>query len=202
MREYRWFAVSLVLVAAAGWLAYEIFLAERARHLAFEQAVVEPLDLEATLFEERSSGEMTVTLFFYNPGAAPGSAGFLRPSQRRIYQVDDPSLVARQVLQELFRGPRSATGDDSPGGAATPSPFGSARLRQFYLLEDGTAVVDLGLDSVHEFPGGIVSELAIIEAVTRSLRENVPQIQRVRFLVEGRQAATLAGHVSLNEPFM
>jgi hypothetical protein len=202
MRVYRWFIISLVLFAVAGWMAYEIFRAERARHLAMERAVTEPFDLEATLFEERGSGEVEVTLFFYNPGVAPGTERFLRPSRRRIYRVDDPSLVARQVLLELFKEARPRVDGEGTEDVAIASPFASARLRQFFLLDDGTAVVDLSLDTVRGFPGGIVSELAFIESVTRSLRENVPRIERVRFLIDGRQAATLGGHVSLNGPFM
>jgi len=196
MREYRWFVVFLVLFAGAGWMAYEMFRSERARYLAMEAEETESFDLEATLFEEMGSGEMEVTLFFYRPGAAPGSSDFLRRQSGRIHRFDDPVLVAKQVLLELFKGPVSAPSDEP---LANP---GSARLRQLYLLDDGTAVVDLSQDSVRGLPEGIVSELAFIQSVTRSLRENVSQIERVRFLVEGRQVATLAGHVSLREPFM
>ena len=33
-------------------------------------------------------------------------------------------------------------------------------------------------------------------------KENIERIRRVRFLVEGRERPTLAGHVSIREPFM
>ena len=77
-----------------------------------------------------------------------------------------------------------------------------ARLRQVFLLEDGTALVDLSRQIVHPLLGGVAVELSALYSITRSLKVNIPEISRARFLVEGQERPTLAGHVSIRVPFM
>jgi hypothetical protein len=70
-----------------------------------------------------------------------------------------------------------------------------------YLLPDGTGVVDLSSDTVAQIGGGVTSELAFVRSVTRSLIENIEAIEAVQFLVEGAEQETLAGHISIAQPF-
>jgi hypothetical protein len=112
---------------------------------------------------------------------------------RSIFRTDDIILTARQIIHEVLKGP-------SDGEFQIFAP--EARLRQVFLLEDGTALVDLSRQVVHPLLGGIAVELSALYSVTRSLRENIESISRVRFLVEGQERPTLAGHVSIREPFM
>ena len=78
----------------------------------------------------------------------------------------------------------------------------AAKLRQVYLLEDGTALVDLSQEVIYPLIGGVAAELSALYSITRSLTENLEEIKRIRFLIEGQERATLAGHVSIREPFM
>lgn len=198
MKEKKWVLIALTLVALTVATAYYLFLAEKAHHTALQEASSSPLEVEATLIEEQSSGEASVNLFFYNPGGLPGQSSFLRAEERTLLTVQDPLLMARQIVQEVLKGPK-------PGEPETPAALTSpleGRIRQLYFLEDGTVVVDLSSDVIRHLPGGVLSELAFVLSVSRSLTENIEEIERVRFLVEGLQPETLAGHVSLARSFM
>ncbi len=202
MREGKWIVVALALVVVAIAVSYYLFISERDRQLAIREEVAEELDLEPEVLEDRSTGELKVTLYVYRPGATDSGKNFLRKEERTVFETGDPILTARQIVQELLA---ESKGVESGSGAQrvrlrTFPPKG--HLRQLYLLDDGTAVVDLSQEIVQGILGGVTWELAVIESITRSLRENVPQVKRVFFLVEGKQRRTLAGHVSIEEPFM
>lgn len=174
---------------------YYLIMSERDRQLALQQTdSSRTMDVDSTVLESRGSEEIQVRLYFYNGGSQISDSQFLFARERTIYQSDDPMLMARQIISELFQGP-----DDSADG--NPLFSEQARLRQLYLLEDGTVVVDLTHETVQELQG-IVAELAAIRSITRSLTDNLDSIRRVRFLVEGQSRPTLAGHISIRQPFM
>jgi hypothetical protein len=75
------------------------------------------------------------------------------------------------------------------------------RLRSLFLFENGLAVADFSNEMSRAHPGGVWGERASIYAVVNSLTFNFPSIRRVKILVGGREAETLAGHVSLARPF-
>ncbi|HXK59445.1 MAG TPA: GerMN domain-containing protein, partial [Acidobacteriota bacterium] len=124
----------------------------------------------------------------YNRGRVDPKDGFLIAEERQIYETENKVLQARQIVNEVLK---------------TRPLFGEeAELRQIYLLEDGTAVVDVSEQTASQLAGGITSEMAAILSITRSLQANIPEISKVRFLIGGRQAETFAGHVSIMQPFM
>jgi len=202
MKELKWALVAVGLVAIAGFMAYTLIVSERSRNEAVRRNVAGELNAEAEALESKSSGEMDVTLFFYNPQGKPGAANFLKPETRTVFRVDDPLLIARQVILELSKGPQPVSDSGDPALQSETdmtSLYSHLKLRQVYLLEQGTAVVDLETPS--KLPGGILNELALIESVTRSLRQNLDQIREVRFLINGKPSSTFGEHVSLARPF-
>ena len=50
-------------------------------------------------------------------------------------------------------------------------------------------------------PGGTLTELLSIYSVVNTLSLNISEIEAVKFLIEGREAKTLAGHIDLRYPF-
>lgn len=186
-------AIGLVVVALS--VFYFWISSERERQLEVQQIESETLDVESTVIEEQGLGEMTVRLFVYNPGAVSPDSQFLRPTTRTIYQTDDDSLKARQIVNQVLK----ETERKEPGPESTYPE--RSRLRNLYILEDGTAVVDLSAEVVNSIAGGVIAELALIQSLTRSLRANVASVSRVRFLVNGKTGETLAGHISITEPF-
>lgn len=192
MKDVRNIVIAILLVATAAALALYSYMSERARQTAVEEVGREPLYVETEPLEVPGREERAVQLYFYNPQAGGSGANLLMREERLLAHTPDVQLMARHIVQELFRGRRD-------GVRMFPE---QARLRQLYVLDDGTAVVDLPRDVLNGMPGGITSELAVIESITRTLRENVSEIKRVRFLVEGLDQDTLTGHVSIRNPFM
>ncbi len=79
---------------------------------------------------------------------------------------------------------------------AAPSLLSAFGLRGLYLNEAGTAYVDLA--AVRQEPGASArEELLFLYAVVNTLTGNFPEVREVRFLVDGREAQTLAGHVDV-----
>jgi hypothetical protein len=51
---------------------------------------------------------------------------------------------------------------------------------------------------VEAHPPGITSETLTIQSIVGTLHVNLPEITKVRFLVDGKPRATLAGNVELD----
>lgn len=135
--------------------------------------------------ESTSPTEREIVLFF------PGSSDELLHGQKRtVLPIGAPEDRAKQCLEELIRGP------NPPLLAALPD---GVRLRQIYLLADGTAFVDFSGELLAH-RGGSLGELQTIYAVVDTLVANVREIRSVGFLVDGRPRETLAGHVDLERP--
>lgn len=196
-KETRWILISIALVLGAFAFAYYLFVSERDRQqMALETRKENPIDIEASVMEEQSVGQRKITLYFYNPSQPVSDQTLLRREEREVFDLKDPTLMARQVALEVLKGPKASPVPDEVEQTASPQ-----LLRQCFILDDGTAVVDLEGESVLSIHG-VSAELAFIHALTRSLRENVKEVERVEFLVDGKQRPTLAGHISLAQPFM
>lgn len=125
-----------------------------------------------------------VRLFFESPQMQ------LAPEVRNVALPESAAAAIPLVLRELMKGP------------ATPAV---ARLfpadtvvRGTYLLPGGTVVVDLGGTTLTAGWGtGSHQELLAVQSVVQTLSANFADARRVRFVVNGTPAETLAGHVSL-----
>ena len=100
----------------------------------------------------------------------------------------DPVQRARQLVNALILSPPSTQQRTLPADTA---------LLDFYLLPDGTAIADFADTLSTGTPSGIMSEQLAVESITRTLGTSVPQIRRLKILLNGQEADTLAGHVDL-----
>lgn len=125
-----------------------------------------------------------VTLFFESP------ENLLVPEQRDVALPENPAGALPIVVGELFKG---------SANAAVPRPFPADTIvRGAYLLPDGTAFVDVGGPTISAGWGaGSHQELIAVYSVVQTVIANFPDAKRVRILVNGEPAETLAGHVSL-----
>ena len=64
------------------------------------------------------------------------------------------------------------------------------------------AVVDLSGSFVEAHPSGIEPETLTLLSIIGTLHANFPQISQVRFLVDGQQRDTLAGHADLTREYL
>lgn len=133
------------------------------------------------------SPRATITLYF--PSA---STDTLVAETREIVDTARPAERGTQVLAALLEGP-------STQGLLPAVPDGTT-LRQLWIGKGGVAWADFSEQIASGIKGGSADELLTVYAVVDSLVANVPQIQRVGLLVEGRERDTLAGHVDVRRP--
>jgi len=104
----------------------------------------------------------------------------------------DPRERARVALDALITA--------APSPEQRPLPLETSLL-QFYLLPDGTAVADFSDALSHQLPSGIASEQLALDSIVQTLHAADPQVQRLRILIDGQEAETLAGHVDISTAF-
>jgi Sporulation and spore germination len=119
---------------------------------------------------------------------APGSSDTLASSTVQLSLSSDPIQRSKQVIAALI--------GEAPTPAQRTLPA-DATLLQFYILPDGTAIADFSDELASETPSGILSEQLAVDSVTRTLAANVHSIVRLKILIHGQEADTLAGHVDL-----
>jgi spore germination protein GerM len=142
---------------------------------------------EASL-EPASAPTQLVTLYF--PSAAEG---LLIPETRPLALAAKDTDRIRQIVLALIEGSREGR------GAVLPP---STTIRAVFLTSDGTAFLDLSQDALTDFPPGIESESLAVYSIVDSLTANVPDVKRVKFLVQGQEVQTLDGHVDLTGYFV
>ena len=130
---------------------------------------------------------ITATLYY---GSADGQS--LVPVRREVPLAEGLVPQGREIVGAQL-------------AEAAPSPFVSVipegtTLRAFYVTDRGDAFVDLSQEASSRHPGGSSTELLTVFAIVNAVTANLPTIQRVQILINGREADTLAGHVDLRRP--
>jgi hypothetical protein len=82
-------------------------------------------------------------------------------------------------------------------GSPHPLPVGSG-VRNIYFVDPGLLVVDVNSELAAGQTSGILAEELTITSLAQTLSANIPAISRVKFLVNGKEASTLAGHADLS----
>jgi hypothetical protein len=115
--------------------------------------------------------------------------GALRPRVVRL-----PLPAGRQErAEELLRALVDIYTDKS-----SPHEIGTgADLRSVFLVDPGLAVIDLNAAFANGHRSGVLVEELTMASLVASLSANVPSINRVKILVDGKERDTLAGHVDL-----
>jgi len=130
----------------------------------------------------------TVTLY-----VADDAAGTLRARAAQIPLPGGRQQRAEELLRALLRIYQQ------PG---SPHPLPPASdIRSIFLVDPGAAVIDLNAPFADQHRSGILSEQLTVNSLVETLAVNVPGIQRVNILVEGKTRETLAGHADLTQTF-
>lgn len=191
---------AVMLIAAITMAAILIRLRERAqdRLQAMENAA--PLSGDPVSAEPEA-----ITLLI--PNDLDGS---LTESEHHLPMPQDEAARARVLLETLlhsFQDPHSTHPIAAPKSEAGD---GSTQdINEIYLMpipqsKDDTqmAVIDLSAAFVASHPSGIEPETLTLLAILGTLHANLPRIAQVRFLVDGRQQETLAGHADLTRTYL
>lgn len=84
--------------------------------------------------------------------------------------------------------------------AERPSPHPikeDADIKNVFLVNGDLCVVDLNAAFAAEHRSGILVEEFTIASMVETVSANFPRVQKVKFLVEGQERETLAGHADL-----
>ena len=127
-----------------------------------------------------------VTLF-----VAYDDPGILRTESISLPLATERQQRAEGVLRALIA---RYTTKNSPHPLAAESD-----IRDVFLADPGIAVIDLNSALVDSQVSGVLSEELTIVSMIETLETNVPDVTRVKFLVDGKERDTLAGHVNLSE---
>ena len=117
---------------------------------------------------------------------------FLKSEQRVMDRSADQTEFARAIVEALIRGPQSGLNRTIPAGT---------ELRAIYIAFDNVCYVDFSEAVKKNHPGGSNSEMLTVYSVVNSLILNISEIKRVKILIDGRESPTLAGHITLQQPF-
>jgi hypothetical protein len=124
--------------------------------------------------------------------ALPGSPHPL-PSGSAVAEV---FLMPLPVVGYAVDTSSSAT---SAGGFSATVPVASTDPNALQPKEPGgeLAVIDLRGTFVNQHPSGVEVESLTLLSILGTLHANLPEIEQVRFLVDGQARETLAGHADL-----
>lgn len=178
-----------LLIAVAVLLALVVSMGIYLRHMRRRAAELESPVADALPVAPPASGPTeTVTLY-----VADDAAGILRARTAQIPLPGGRQQRAEELLRVLLRIYQQ------PGALHPIVP--AADIRAIYLVDPGAAVIDLNAAFADQHRSGILSEQLTVNSLVETLALNVPGIQRVNILVEGKMRDTLAGHADLSNPF-
>ncbi|NLO98461.1 MAG: GerMN domain-containing protein [Peptococcaceae bacterium] len=145
-----------------------------------EEQVVDP---------EAQKNEREVALYFANNEYVQTGNEELEKTiaEKRIVEYGNISLEEAMV-RELIKGPENK--ELSTGIPPTAKLLGVE-------VSEGVAYVNFAQEGMN---GGSLQELLTIEQIVRSLTD-LDTVDSVQFLLDGQQAETLMGHMSIAGPF-
>ena len=119
--------------------------------------------------------------------------GVLKTERTKLALSHEPGARAKQVLRQLL---------SEYSQKPSPHPLAEgAGVKDVFMLADGLCVVDLNASFAEGHRSGVMVEEMTIASMVESLAMNVPEIRRVKFLVEGKERETLAGHADLGTTY-
>lgn len=117
--------------------------------------------------------------------------GLLSAGSAAVKRQQDPQAQARETLTALLADQR----------ASLVAVLKDVKLQELYLDASGTAYVDLVPSQQKEVTASISDEYLALYAIVDTLMANFEEIKQVVFLLDGREARSLAGHVDLSRKF-
>jgi hypothetical protein len=153
-----------------------------------EQPPLPTEDLPVTEAPPPDARHITATLYY-----ASGDGSALIPIRREVIFADGLVPQGREILLAQLQPVTPPNVSVIPAGTT---------LRAFYVTPARDAFVDLSPDVSTRHSGGLAAELLSVYAIVNVITANLPTVQRVQILIDGREVDTLAGHVDLRRPLV
>ncbi len=122
---------------------------------------------------------------------ADDASGSLHTRLLSVPLPADPAERGRELLRAVLAVYQEKNSPHAIGAGAD--------VRAVYLVGSDTAVVDLTAQLANDHPSGVLEESLTLVSLVQTLAANSPGLLRVKFLVDGRERETLAGHADLRD---
>jgi Sporulation and spore germination len=175
------------------------------RHLLIAVAVMVAVALGMSFYAWRMRGRVNRAEVPANTQpVAPPAAG---PSEQVTLYVayDDAEVLRPKVVRIPLPAGRQERAEellqalvDLYLDKSSPHVLGpGSEIRGVYLVDPGLAVIDLNAAFANGHRSGVLIEELTMASLVGSLSANIPGINRIKILVDGKERDTLAGHVDL-----
>ena len=172
------YLIFLIIVGVGLFLAYHF----REEIMDF----LKPLSMKKPEKKVALKETKVVTLFF-----SEEEGEYLVEEKREILKTGRFEEEAKETVVELIKGPK---------GRLIPALPPHTRLLTLRMDQNGVAKVNFDETLSKEHPGGSSAEMLTLYSIVNSLTLNFPQIKRVQILIDGKEAESIAGHISLKQP--
>ncbi|MHB8093239.1 MAG: GerMN domain-containing protein [Syntrophales bacterium] len=136
---------------------------------------------------ESKKEKIEVTLYFSDVNER-----YLLPEKRFLVKETAPERQAVEMVNALIAGSKTGLVNTFPP---------KAELLNITKEGNDTLLVDFRESLVKNHPGGSAAEMATIYSLTNTLTANLPEIKKVKILIEGKSRESLKGHIGLDQPF-
>jgi flagellar basal body-associated protein FliL len=137
--------------------------------------------------KEKSRERQQVTLYFSDTNER-----FLFPEKRYVPQDKAREGQATELIKALVDGSKTGLVNTFPP---------KTDIISVKIESDQTARINFGQNLVANHPGGSASEMATVYSLTNTLVTNIPEIKKVKILIEGKEQESLKGHIDIRNPF-
>ena len=176
-KNLRLFFLSIIITIAVGCLFFFF--------VTLFDSVYPPTTGEGVSVKKKE--KQKVVLYF-----SDSNERFLVPEKRYIPKKKSINDQARELVSALVEGPKTGLVKTFPE---------DVRLQSVKIGKSGTAYISFSKSFVELHPGGSTSEIATIYSLTNTLMSNIPNIKRVRILIEGKKLRTIKGHIDTTRSF-
>ncbi|MBI5048114.1 MAG: GerMN domain-containing protein [Deltaproteobacteria bacterium] len=126
----------------------------------------------------------TVNLYF------SGDEGIALNAEKREIAKGSLTKEIKQSIEGLINGPKARLIPTIPDGTR----FLGVEIKE------GVAFLNFSKEISEKHPGGSSAELQTIYSIVNTITLNFHEVKRVQFLIEGKKAKTLAGHIDISFP--
>jgi hypothetical protein len=134
------------------------------------------------------------------PHPVPGGAAAVN----EVFFLPAPAVAAAPTAMPTANGSDLLAGASNllhPNAARTAAPVQAAPPVQDQTGPE-IAIVNLTGAFANAHPSGLETETLTVLSICATLHANLPRVTEVRFLVDGEQRATLAGHADLTRTYL
>ena len=173
-----------LIIGTAVMLAIAVAMAVYVRRVSKKAAVAEPVSYTQPIAPPVTGPTEQITLY-----VAYDDTGTLRAQGAKIPLPAGRQERAEELLRALV---------EIYLGKGSPHALGvGSEVRSVYLVDPGLAVIDMNAAFSDAHRSGVLVEELTVASLVETLSANIPGINRVKILVDGKSRDTLAGHVDL-----